>query len=132
MSFLLDTHTLLWSLTEKRKLSAKAKETLENPGNTILVSAISFWEISLKFSIGKLKLEGVLPQELPQLAQETGFKLIPVTSSEAATYHLLTTTSHRDPFDKMLIWQAIRLNLIFISKDKNMTRYAKEGLKILW
>jgi len=132
MNFLLDTHTLLWSLTEKNKLSIRVKKVLEDPENTVLVSAISFWEISLKFSIGKLNLEGVLPHELPLLAQKTGFLLIPVAPEEAATYHLLTITSHRDPFDKMLIWQAIQQNFTLISKDKNMLRYDKEGLKIFW
>lgn len=132
MTFLLDTHTLIWSITEKRKLSRQVKEILENTNITIYVSAISFWEISLKFSIGKLELKGVSPQDFPQLAIQTGFQLIPLIPEETATYHHLKGTWDRDPFDRMLIWQAIRQNLTLISKDDHIAKYKDEGLKTIW
>lgn len=132
MSFLLDTHTFLWAITDKHKLSKRVMSTLEDPRNDILVSAISFWEISLKFSLGKLLLEKVVPDDFPLLATQTGFKLLPIISEVAASYHQLNGKWHRDPFDRMLIWQAIQKDLIFITKDKNIANYKNEGLRTLW
>ncbi|MEX2593821.1 MAG: type II toxin-antitoxin system VapC family toxin [Anditalea sp.] len=132
MNFLIDTHTLVWTITDKIRLSKKVRVIIENVNNNIYVSAISFWEISLKFSIGKLELIGVLPNQFPLLAIQTGFELIPLMPEETATYHHLKGTWHRDPFDRMLIWQAIQQDLVLISKDKNIAKYGKEGLKTLW
>jgi PIN domain nuclease of toxin-antitoxin system len=112
MKYLLDTHTLIWALMEKNKLSVKAQNTLENPDNSIFVSAISFWEISLKFSMK--------------------FKTISLHPDEASTYHRLTSLHHRDPFNRMLIWQALTNNLTLISKDDRMLAYHSDGLKLLW
>jgi PIN domain nuclease of toxin-antitoxin system len=132
MKYLLDTHTLIWALMEKDKLSIRAQDTLENPDNFICVSAISFWEISLKFSIGKLSLHGVIPNELPAIVEQMNFKTIPLHPDEASTYHRLTSLHHRDPFDRMLIWQAISSNFILISKDDRMSAYHSDGLRLLW
>jgi PIN domain nuclease of toxin-antitoxin system len=133
MNYLLDTHTLLWAITEKRKLSALVRQTLENTDNTILVSAISFWEITLKFSIKKLDISGFLPEDLPELSTKSGFDLIPLSPAESASYHHLPTYGqHKDPFDRMLIWQAIQQGLILISKDENMKQYTSDGLKLIW
>lgn len=132
MSFLLDTHTFLWAITDKHKLSKRVKPTLEDPNNDILVSAISFWEISLKFSLGKLLLNKVVPDDFPLLATQTGFKLLPIVSEVAASYHQLKGNWHRDPFDRMLIWQAIQQDLILITKDKNIANYKNEGLRTMW
>lgn len=132
MSYLLDTHALVWSVTEKKRLSSKVRNILEDPENTVLVSAVSFWEVSLKFSLSKLSLQGFSPEELPGLAAQTGFELIPLAPAECATYHQLADTCHKDPFDRMLIWQAIRQNLTLVSKDTQMTRYRSAGLKVLW
>ncbi|HET7360940.1 MAG TPA: type II toxin-antitoxin system VapC family toxin [Salinimicrobium sp.] len=132
MNFLIDTHVLIWSFTDVEKLSREVRPILEDINNNIFVSAISFWEVSLKFSLGKLELTGILPHEFPALAVQTGFKLIPVIPEETATYHCLKGTWHKDPFDRMLIWQAIQQDLIFISKDVNIAKYEKEGLRTLW
>jgi PIN domain nuclease of toxin-antitoxin system len=133
MNYLLDTHTLLWAITEKRKLSALVRQTIENTDNTILVSAISFWEITLKFSIKKLDISGFLPEDLPELSIKSGFDLIPLLPAESASYHHLPAYGqHKDPFDRMLIWQAIQQDLILISKDENMNPYKSAGLKLLW
>ena len=132
MNYLLDTHTLLWSLTDKEKLSDKAFHTIEDPANAIYVSAITFWEISLKFSIGKLNLDGITPAKLPELSLKTGFQHLSLTPEESSTYNYLKTTNHKDPFDRMLIWQAMQQNLIFISKDERLAQYKSEGLKTLW
>jgi PIN domain nuclease of toxin-antitoxin system len=119
-------------MMDKNKLSMKAQYILEDPGNSIFVSAISFWEISLKFSIGKLSLEGILPNELPAIVEKMKFETMSLNSFEASTYHRLTSLHHRDPFDRMLIWQAINSSLTLISKDERMSAYYNDGLKLLW
>lgn len=132
MNYLLDTHTLIWVISEKEKLSPQVSHTFNNPDNTFFVSAISFWEISLKFSTGKLGIQGVIPEDMPMLSVQSGFQLISLSPDESATYHKLKKTTHKDPFDRMLIWQAIQRNLIFITNDKSISDYKEVGLKILW
>jgi PIN domain nuclease of toxin-antitoxin system len=133
MNYLLDTHTLIWSITEKRKLSVRARQTIENGNNIIFVSAISFWEVSLKYAIGKMNIQGFLPEELSELSIESGFSLISLLPTESASYcHLPINSNHKDPFDRMLIWQAIQQDLTLISKDENIAGYRSAGLKILW
>lgn len=132
MNYLLDTHTLIWSLLETEKLSEKARQIIKDPQNLILVSAVNFWEISLKFSLGKLELQGVAPDEFPQIAVECGFELIALMPEETASYHNLKANWHRDPFDRMLIWQAIQQDLTLISKDAAMKNYQEDGLEFVW
>jgi len=132
VNYLIDTHVLLWAIIDRTKLSDKVKAILENERNDIFVSAISIWEVSLKFSLGKLPLSGLSPDELPDWIIKTGFKLMSLSISESSTYHQLILTGHKDPFDRMLIWQAIRQNLILISKDRNVPQYAEIGLRIIW
>lgn len=132
MNYLLDSHTFLWALLDRKKLSAKVSVLLEDATNTVFVSSVSFWELSLKYRLGKLDLIGVSPEELPALAQESGLDVLPLLPPEAAGYHLLKADWHRDPFDRMLIWQAIFHNLTLLSKDKNISKYQSVGLKHLW
>lgn len=132
MSFLLDTHALLWAIIDQRKLSSKVTAILEDGANEIFVSSVSFWEISLKYGLGKLELDNILPEDIPKLSEETGFSFLPLLPVEAAGYHKLNANWHRDPFDRMLIWQAINNNLTLLSKDKNMIHYKSVGLKLAW
>lgn len=131
MNFLLDTHTLLWVISEKEKLSNQVIQTFGNPVNSFSASAISFWEISLKFSLGKLSVQGILPEDMPGLTVQSGFKIISLSAEETSSYHRLIKTSHKDPFDRMLIWQAIQRNLTFIAKDDDFNLYKIAGLKTL-
>ena len=129
MNYLLDTHSFLWCLFASDKLSAKAKEIILNGGNTIYVSVITFWEISLKFNLGKLKLINVLPDALPDLAIKSGFEILSLSEKDAASFFKLPRISHSDPFDRLLIWQAIRNSIIIITRDKDFKEYEKFGLK---
>jgi PIN domain nuclease of toxin-antitoxin system len=88
--------------------------------------------IALKFSIGKLHLKGVSAEEFPQLSLKMGFQFIPLCIDDSSTYSRLLIASHKDLFDRMLIWQAIQRHLIFISKNKELAQYEKAGLKSLW
>lgn len=132
MTYLLDTHKLIWAVTEPHKLSDAVRYILEDADNDIIVSAISFWEIALKHSIQKLTLEGLTPEDFPKAAIDTGFRLLDLDGKTAASYHQLSPTYHRDPFDRMLIWQARQNNFLLISKDLNVAKYASEGLDIIW
>jgi PIN domain nuclease of toxin-antitoxin system len=104
MNYLLASYALLWSIIDPQKLSSKARKIIENPEHTILVSAVSIWEISLKYALGKLDLWGITPNEILGLIEETGFELISLVPEESASYCYLEASWHRDPFDRMLIW----------------------------
>jgi PIN domain nuclease of toxin-antitoxin system len=132
MIYLLDTHVLIWSLMYSSKLSNNCLEILKNKKNTIFVSTISFWEISLKHSLNKLEILRLMPDALPELAIEAGYELLPLLPEDVANYHQLDAAWHRDPFDRMLIWQAIQKNITLISKDENINKYESVGLKVIW
>ena len=132
MKYLLDTHTFLWSLFESERLSEKAKSAMLDGENEICVSTVTFWEISLKFSIGKLSLSNVVPDELPAYCRESGFEIVSFDETVASSFYLLPRVEHFDPFDRLLIWQAIRGEMIIISKDKKFKEYLPYGLRYLW
>jgi PIN domain nuclease of toxin-antitoxin system len=132
MNYLLDTHAFLWTIFDSKQLSKRAKSVICNPGNTIYVSLITFWEISLKHSVGKLELENTSPEELPQVSKKAGFKILRLSEKEVASFHKLPKNRHKDPFDRLIIWQAINRNLILISKDKELSNYKESGLRVLW
>lgn len=132
MSFLLDTHTLIWSILEKGKLSSKVSRTLEDTEKTIFVSCVSFWEISIKFSLGKLSLLGLKPEGLADLSAEIGYELLSLSPHDCTTYHQLNASFHKDPFDRMLIWQALRHDYFLVTKDTNINHYEATGLKTFW
>ncbi|WP_426325424.1 type II toxin-antitoxin system VapC family toxin [Pedobacter sp. R-06] len=132
MIYLLDTHVFLWTIIDPKRLSEKAISIIENNENTIFISAISLWEISLKYALGKLNLIGLEPNELMRQAKDLGFDLMPVSPESAASHYKLNATWHRDPFDRMLIWQAIQKDITLISKDENISKYQSAGLKVVW
>lgn len=132
MSYLLDTHTLLWSLFDTVRLGRKGAEIIKNPDLTVSVSVVTFWELSLKYATGKLELGNVTPDDFPALVRQSGFEVLPLAESDAATFHHLPRLEHKDPFDRLLIWQAISRKLTFISQDQACVAYKKLGLKLIW
>jgi PIN domain nuclease of toxin-antitoxin system len=132
MSCLLDTHTLLWTLFDPSRLSKKSTDSIQNPDITVLVSIVSLWEISLKYATGKLELSGVVPDDFPAIVRQSGFDILPIDASDAATFHHLPRMEHKDPFDRLIIWQAISHKLTLISHDSAFAAYRKLGLKVLW
>lgn len=131
MKYLIDTHIFLWSLFSPEKLSRRVAKIIKEPGNRIFVSTITFWEISLKFSLNKLELEGITPDELLEFANKMSFELLNLSAEAAASFYHLPRITHKDPFDRMLIWQAIREKMVFISKDRKIADYVAYGLKVL-
>lgn len=132
MKYLLDTHVILRVAYNDQKISRKVADILLFRKNNIFISAVSFWEISIKFSAGKLNLKHHTPLSLYE-----GYKryfrhqLLDLKMSDAVTYYNLTLTFHKDPFDRMLIWQALQNDLILITDDLNIGKYATEGLQVL-
>jgi len=129
---LVDTHVFLWVLLSPQKISKRVKELLLDPDVTKLISAVTFWEISIKFSLGKIDLKGVLPEKLPALAKDTGFEFLNLDCETAANFHNLPKLDQKDPFDRMLAWQAIRNECILLTADKDFAQYKEHGLEVAW
>lgn len=131
MRFLVDTHYLLWVLFAPDLIDAAVKKELLNSNSIKHVSSISFWEISLKYSLGKLKLENTSPEEIVSAAEKAGFVIAEADSELFATFwQLKRIEGHKDPFDRLLIWQCIKNGFSFISADKFARRYKDQGLKL--
>ena len=127
MGYLLDTHTFLWFIGGNNELSQQAKSIIQKPENTMYLSIASFWEIAIKLSIGKLAID--IPfDELKKEADNNDFRLLPIQYEDTS---ILTTLElfHKDPFDRILIAQAIQNNLTMITKDSNFDSYT---VKIVW
>ena len=132
MTYMLDTHVFLWTLFEPQKLSQKARQAIEDPNNTVYVSAATYWEISLKYALGKLVLTNVAPDALPDISRQMGFENMDIDADTASTFYKLPRTAHKDPFDRLVVWQAMNKNVTLITQDKGIGAYRKLGLKALW
>ena len=131
MRYVLDTHYVLWSLFEPNKIDDGILAILKDEDTTKLVSGISFWEVSLKYSLGKLELFNTNPDEIYERVLESGLEVISVENGLfASSYQLPKKEKHRDPFDRILIWQAIQNDLTLITRDRRMKEYIRDGLKI--
>jgi PIN domain nuclease of toxin-antitoxin system len=132
VSYLVDTHIFLWSIISPKKISQKIRKILNDPESTKYISVLSFWEISLKFSLDKIDLVGILPEELPDIAKKANFDIIDLDSQTASSYYKLPKSKNKDPFDRMLAWQAIREDFHLLTKDQDFADYKNHGLKIVW
>lgn len=132
MNYLLDTHAFLWAAFSPNKLSAKARNEIRSAENQVCISIVSFWEISLKYTLGKIELSNCTPADMPDIATQMGFEIIQLGAQETASFYQLPKVAHKDPFDRMIIWQAIQQQRILVSKDANFPEYRQFGLKVLW
>lgn len=132
MKALLDTHVFLWAVFAPKKLSADTRALIQNINNVLLLSTISFWEISLKYAIGKLELHGCSPEDLLGVASAMHLELLQPSPDELASFHRLPRVAHKDPFDRLIIWQALQNKLILISGDQRLSDYDSLGLKVIW
>ena len=127
MNLLLDTHVIIWFITDDKKLPPKIKTIIENPENAAFVSMVSLWEMGIKHSLQKLTLTKEL-KDVFKLIEDSGFEIMPVT-----TEHILENSKlpfhHRDPFDRMLIAQANAEDLKLVSKDDWMKNYQVD---VIW
>lgn len=127
MNYLLDTHTLIWFFDGNRKLSLKAQKAIETNNNNNYVSIASIWEIAIKISLERLIIN--LPfKNLNKELIKNNFQLLPITFHDIV---ILTSQPfhHNDPFDRIIIAQAIANNYTLITKDKLFSAYS---LQTLW
>lgn len=128
MLALLDTHTFLWWLTDDKHLPQSSRRFIEDEDNNIVISAASVWEIATKHRIGKLPSADAVAPDIPGAIADQGFGELPVTVEDAARAGALQGPL-RDPFDRMLIAQALARNLVLISIEKRFDQY---GVRRLW
>ncbi len=132
MNYLVDTHIFLWVVLSPKKISNRVRKILLDPEMTKYVSAITFWEISLKYQLGKINLTGILPEKLPAIAKETGFEFLNLDCETASSFFKLPKINNQDPFDRMLTWQAINFGYQLLTKDRDFSKFKDHGLKIVW
>jgi PIN domain nuclease of toxin-antitoxin system len=130
MNCLLDTHILIWAAINPERLDKRTTAALQAADTAVFTSPLNYWEISLKYAMGKLDLQGLIPEDFAQAAVDMGFRILPFSVEDAAGFYRLSSTIHRDPFDRMLAWLAIRHDLILISSDKAFREFEAQGLKI--
>jgi len=128
LRLLLDTHTLLWWLTENSSLSPRAQGLLENKANTVLVSAATAWEMATKVRLGRLDVATEVVQNFLWYVERERFQAIAVTLEHGVRAGSLPGP-HKDPFDRMLIAQAITENIPIVSNDRAFDGY---GIDRLW
>lgn len=117
MSLLLDTHVVLWWLTDAPQLTDDMKQRLDHEP-AVYLSPATVWEIAIKQSIGKL----TDPADLPEIVNNAGFRHLPITADHAVVAGRLPLL-HRDPFDRMLIAQARCEGLTLVTHDERIHRY---------
>lgn len=124
MRLLVDSHVLLWHLSDDPRLGPKATAAIEAPDAEVLVSAASLWEIAIKVGLGKLKA----PDDLPGRIEPLGFQLLNVTANDAWRVRMLPH-HHGDPFDRLLIGQAQAHSLPIVTGDPAFADY---DVTVIW
>jgi PIN domain nuclease of toxin-antitoxin system len=124
MNLLLDTHALLWATANMPELSARARQAITQPENTVVASVVSAWEIAIKVSLGKL----TSPANLAAAVASCGFEPRTITFEDAEMIRTLPH-HHGDPFDRLLVAQALREGMTLVTRDSIFHRY---GVATLW
>ncbi len=125
---LLDTHAFLWWISDSRRLSTPARRAIEDDANTIFVSAASAWEITTKHRIGKLARAEAVALDVTGTIAGQGFEELAITVDDAARAGRLPGL-HRDPFDRVIIAQALARDMAIVSVDQAFDGY---GVHRLW
>jgi PIN domain nuclease of toxin-antitoxin system len=129
MRFLLDTHVLLWALASPKRLPKPIFDLLETTGNEVLFSSASIWEIAIKAQLLRAEF-GVDAATIIDAARETGFTELAVSAQHAASVSNLPL-HHKDPFDRMLISQAITEPARLITADRALSAYSKDLVTLI-
>ena len=122
MNLLLDTHVLLWWLGDPDKLRAPARKAIADPRNSVYISATSAWEIAIKIATGKLSVPPDASSWLPQAVHASHFTPLPITIEHALGVEHLPR-HHADPFDRLLISQAVAEHLTLVTADPQLEPY---------
>lgn len=128
MKLLLDTHLLLWAAGQPERLSPAARKQIDDPSNELLFSAASIWEVSIKNSSGRKDFR-VEPRLLRRGLLDNGYTELSITSQHAASVDSLPSI-HRDPFDRILISQALIEGVTLLTVDAQVARYGKPVRKV--
>ncbi len=128
MKLLLDTCTFLWIITDAPDLSDRAASLFMDPAHDVFLSSVSVWELSVKYSLGRMPLPDTPERFFPVQREQHGIAALPL--EEPAVLHLHKLPSlHRDPFDRMLICQAIEHECVLLTPDSLITQYP---VRTLW
>ncbi len=122
MNVLLDTATFLWTCLDSPQLSAEARRVFADPDNDVVLSAVSAWEIAVKHALGRLPLPEPPDRFLPRQREAHGVGSMTL-DEETALHVLRLPTLHRDPFDRMLVCQAIVHGMTLLTPDPLITQY---------
>ena len=128
MTHLLDTHTFLWFVTRDAKISGAALAVLRDPANTLLLSMASVWEMAIKVGLGRLPIPQPLDVFVPEQARRNRIDLLPISFAHAVRVATLPH-HHRDPFDRLLVAQALVEDLPVVGRDAAFDAY---GVRRVW
>jgi len=128
MRILIDTQAFIWFVENNKNLPSKIKKELENSDNTVIVSIASLWEMTIKMSLGKLKVNCEI-EEMIQILYDNGFNILPILPEHIIKLSTLQYI-HRDPFDRIIISQALSENIKLVSSDEIFDNY--RGVKRIW
>ncbi|MCH7614126.1 MAG: type II toxin-antitoxin system VapC family toxin [Nitrospinae bacterium] len=128
MKYLLDTHVMLWFLEDSPELSTKSRRILKNAEHELFWSVVSYWELSVKFSLGRLELDKEWPALLEREKKVNRIQDLPLYQKHCEP-HLNLPWHHKDPFDRLLICQAMVENMILMTKDRHIKKYK---VKTVW
>jgi PIN domain nuclease of toxin-antitoxin system len=128
VALLLDTHAFLWWVDDAPRLSRRARAAIGRPNQACFVSLASCWEIAIKVSLGQLTVDSSLERFLTEQMAANGFQPLPITLGHVARVAALPF-HHRDPFDRLLIAQALDVDLTIVSADPVFRRY---GVRRVW
>jgi PIN domain nuclease of toxin-antitoxin system len=124
LKLLLDTHAALWWLADDDRIEDDVARHLTDDSNQVLISAVVVWEVAIKRSLGKLEA----PDAVGQTLVDAGAQPLPVTIEHAAAVERLPWV-HRDPFDRLLVAQALTEDAAIVSRDEPLSQY---GVSIVW
>ena len=128
MHLLLDTHALIWWMSENPLLPESARRLIADKRNTVVVSAVSAWEMATKVRLGRLPAASDITRNFGEYLTQSGFESLPLSAAHGIRAGFLPGPQ-RDPFDRMLIAQAQAENLIMVSNDLSFDSY---GIRRMW
>jgi PIN domain nuclease of toxin-antitoxin system len=123
LNVLLDTCTFLWLVTDRRELSRRARDVFRSPENRLFLSAASAWEIALKHSTGRLWLADPPETFVPRERERHAIEALPIDEADALAAGSLPAI-HRDPFDRLLVCQALARRMPILTPDRLIRRYS--------
>lgn len=123
MRLLLDTHVAIWALTEPEILPSRVRDLIADADNAIYVSAASVWEIAITFALGKPSAPPFSGTDAVRYFREAGYLMLPISVAHAAAVEDLPPI-HSDPFDRLIVAQALAEPLRLVTRDSNVARYS--------